>query len=180
MKVAQFLNFAQKPSFFSFKILMVLLVCAISFTSCSDDDDEDTEPVATQNIAEIVIAGDNFSSLEAALIKANLVSVFQGSTEYTVFAPTNAAFEAFLSANNLTLETVSVEDLTSILQKHVVVGEAKSTALSNGQVIPTLNATTSLTVGISGGTVTVNNATVTQADVDATNGVVHVINAVIE
>ncbi len=157
---------------------MVLLICAVSFTSCNDDDD--TTPVATQNIAEIVIAGNDFSSLEAALIKADLVSVFQGNTEYTVFAPTNAAFETFLAANNVTLETVPVDLLTSVLLKHVVAGEAKSTALSNGQVIATLNPTTSLTVGISGTTVTVNNATVTQADVDATNGVVHVIDAVIE
>jgi transforming growth factor-beta-induced protein len=180
MKVSQFLNFAQKPSFLSFKVLMVLLVCAVSFTSCNNDEDDDPDPVVEQNIAEIVVAGDDFSSLEAALIKAGLVETFQGSAEYTVFAPTNAAFETFLTGAGLTLETVPVDVLTNVLLAHVVAGEAESTDLSDGQVIPTLNPDVSLTVGISGGTVTVNNATVTTADVDASNGVVHVINAVIQ
>ncbi len=181
MKMFQFLNLSMpKVSFVSFKILMVLLVVTISFTSCNDDDDDDTEPaMTTKTIADIVVEGNDFSSLEAALIKADLVTVFQGSTEYTVFAPTNAAFEAFLTANNLTLETVPVPLLTSVLQQHVVAGEVKSSALSDGQIVPTLNADVFLNVGISAGSVMINNATVTQADVDASNGVIHVVNQVI-
>lgn len=177
MKVNQFLNFAQKPAFLSFKVLMALLVLTVALSSCKKDDDEDTTP--EKNIAQLVIDTDNLSSLEAALIKADLVATFQGSTEYTVFAPTNAAFEAFLTANSLTLETVPVDILKNVLLQHVVKGEAKSTALSNGQVLQTLNSEVSLTVGITGGTVTINNATVTQADVDASNGVVHIVNQVI-
>lgn len=176
MKVSQFLNFAQKPSFSSFRLLLVLLVCAVAFTSCKDDEDEGTTP--EKNITQIVIDDPNFSSLEAALIQADLVSVFQGNTEYTVFAPTNAAFDALLSALGVTLADVSKEQLTAILTYHVVAGEAKSSSLSNGQSLTTLNTGT-LAVSINGGTVKINNATVTQADVDASNGVIHVIDQVL-
>ena len=159
----------------------MLLAFTTIFASCKEDEEEVKAP--SKNIAQLVIDTDNLSSLEAALIKADLVSVFQGhqgTTQYTVFAPTNAAFTAFLTANNLTLETVPVPLLTAVLLRHVVAGEAKSTALSNGQVIPTLNPAASLTVNISGTTIKVNNATVTQANVDATNGVVHIIDQVIQ
>ncbi len=177
MKVTSFLYFAQKPFFISLKIAIVLFAFAVIFTSCKDDDDDDKTP--EKNIAQLVIDTDNLSSLEAALIKANLVSVFQGTTEYTVFAPTNAAFEAFLTGAGLTLETVPVDVLTTVLQRHVVAGDFESSELSNGQILRSINSDT-LTVSITGATVKINNATVTQANIDASNGEVHIIDQVIQ
>ncbi len=180
MKLTQFSNFAQKVSFSSFRILLVLLVCALSFSACNDDDDDkDDDMTPEKNIAQLVMDTDNLSSLEAALEKAGLVSTFQGSTEYTVFAPTNAAFETFLSSAGYTLESVPTDLLTTVLQRHVVAGEVKSSALSNGQMVNTIGSDT-LTVNITGSTVKINNATVTQADVDASNGVVHIVDQVIQ
>ena len=132
-----------------------------------------------KNIAQLVMDTDNLSSLEQALIKTNLVSTFEGSTEYTVFAPTNEAFEDFLNGAGVTLETVPTDQLAIVLRRHVIAGEVKSSALTNGQMVNTIGSD-SLTINISGSTVMINNATVTQADVDASNGVVHIIDEVIE
>ena len=79
----------------------------------------------------------------------------------------------------VTLETVPTDQLAIVLRRHVIAGEVKSSALTNGQMVNTIGSD-SLTINISGSTVMINNATVTQADVDASNGVVHIIDEVIE
>ncbi len=183
MKVSQFLGFAKKPFSISFKLAMVLFILAATFTSC-DSDKEDPIPVEElKSIAAIVVENDDFSSLEAALIKTGLLSNFQIPTQYTVFAPTNAAFEAFLTVRGLTLETVSTSDLTAILLGHVVAGENKSASLSNGKTLIANNASF-LNVRVTNvdekTVISVNNATITTADVDASNGVIHVVNSVIQ
>ena len=101
--------------------------------------------------------------------------------EFTVFAPTDEAFETLLSENDLDLETLldDVDGLNQILLYHVVDGIAESNDLADGQKLETLQEI-SVTVGLEDGTVTLNNsATVVIADVQSSNGIIHVIDTVL-
>lgn len=127
------------------------------------------------------LANSNFSQLTGALGTApgDLVNVLRGSGPFTVFAPLNSAFTAIAG----TVATLTPEQIAKVLTYHVVGGaNVRSSALSNGQVVTTVNGTT-FTVNTTGG-VTIrdannNTATVVLADVQATNGVIHVLNAVL-
>ena len=165
-----------------FKTLFAaLLLVSFTFTSCDDDDVTTDE----KNIAELAQGNADLSTLVAALERAGLVSAFTGTTQYTVFAPTNAAFTKFLSDNGFAkLEDVPVDVLKKVLEYHVVAGEAKAANLSTGYVktLATFGTTTSnlsLFVNTSGGVSLNKDVKVTTADVDATNGVVHVVDQVI-
>ncbi|MFW5702506.1 MAG: fasciclin domain-containing protein [Candidatus Dojkabacteria bacterium] len=135
---------------------------------------------ATQNIVELAQATPSLSTLVTAVTEAELVDTLSdGSAEYTVFAPTNDAFDALPEG---TLDSLLAEgnqdDLTNVLTYHVVDTEAFASDLSDGQTLNTLNGET-LTVNIDGSDVFINDARVTTADVDATNGVVHIIDSVL-
>lgn len=162
----------------------VLLVAVVFMASCSDDDGD---PVMTPDpdIVDLAIATEDLSNLVAALERANLVSALQADGPFTVFAPTNAAFEAFLTANNFaTLSDVPVDVLTQVLLNHVVQGEFTSGSLTTRYVssLSTAGAggnNLSLFINTASG-VTINGISdVVTADVDATNGVVHIVDAVI-
>ena len=146
-----------------------------------------------KNIVEIAVETDDLSILVDALIAANagLVETLSGEGPFTVFAPTNDAFVALLGIlgddyNSLAdFDTQEeIELLVKILTYHVAAGvEAFSTDLSDGQHIPTVNGA-NLGIALSGGGVHVvdasgTNASVVIPDVDASNGVVHVINKVL-
>lgn len=133
---------------------------------------------ATQNIVEIAQGNDDLSTLVTAVTEANLVDTLSsGDANLTVFAPTNAAFDA-LPEGTLESLLANQDDLTSVLTYHVVDGEAFSGDLSDGQVLTTLQGET-LTVTVNDEGVFINGNRVSTADVDATNGVVHVIDGVL-
>ncbi len=158
-----------------FKTLLVGLI-VISFTSCSDDDDT-TFPPATTTIAEFVASNPDYSSLLAALQKAELVTTLSGTGNFTVFAPNNAAFDAFLTANGLTLESATKEQLEPILLNHVLGEEFSSTQLTTGYRDNLAGFSTYVS---NDGDVVINgNVTVTTANLDQSNGVIHAVNAVI-
>jgi len=129
-------------------------------------------------VADIAIASPVHTTLVAAVIEARLLPALTNPfAELTVFAPTNAAFEQILAELDITAaELLDSEDLTSILLYHVVGATVLSDDLVAGPVA-TLNGA-DVTIAL-GATVTVNNATVIVADLEAFNGVVHVINAVL-
>ena len=167
------------------KLSLLLLVALIPF-SCSSDDGTtlvvvDPDP---ETITEIAVASD-LTSLVAALTRADLATTLDGPGPFTVFAPTNDAFSAFLTANGFAvLEDVPVDVLTQILLNHVISGEATSGSLSTGygKTLAT-EATTgenlSIYINTNGG-VTLNGiSSVTDADIDASNGVIHLVDAVI-
>lgn len=160
--------------------LAMLIIAALSFTLAGCDDDDDPPVVIpSNNIADIVSNDSRFSTLLAALQEANLVDVFSGSTPYTVFAPTDDAFNAYLSANGITAnDLLNSPDLAEILQYHVVAGSVASSALTNGGV-ETLTGE-NVYVNVNSGVVINGIATVTSPDVSADNGVIHVIDAVLE
>ncbi|HEX5661528.1 MAG TPA: fasciclin domain-containing protein [Polyangiales bacterium] len=126
------------------------------------------------SIVEIALADSRFTTLAAAVQRAGLVTTLTGPGPLTVFAPTNDAF-AKLPAG--TLDALSVDQLKGVLTYHAVNGRAVSSSLKSGPV-DTL-AELSAFVTVSGGSVKVNDANVTTADVQASNGVVHVIDTVL-
>jgi uncharacterized surface protein with fasciclin (FAS1) repeats len=133
-----------------------------------------------------VEANNDYSSLLAALNRAQLTGVLAGTTEYTVFAPNNDAFAAFLQAKGFaTLDDVPVDVLTQVLLNHVVAGTNNSGSLSTGyiQTLAT-EATTenniNMYVNTANGVVLNGAATVTTPDVPVDNGVIHAVNAVID
>jgi transforming growth factor-beta-induced protein len=156
------------------------LALPLFITSCDDDDTTDPEP---QSIVEIASDDAQFSDLVTALDRAGLVSTLEGTGPFTVFAPTNAAF----AAAGIDVNTIDVNVLTEVLLYHVLGADIASTDLGEGQTYASTAAAagpngTQLSVLIekSGNSVKLNNAVdVTTADVDASNGTIHIINGVL-
>lgn len=137
-----------------------------------------TTPAATGTIAEIAASNPNFSILAQAL-KATGLDVTLSSGEYTVFAPTDAAFNELLATTGLTAaQLLQASELTQILQYHVLSGNVASTDITNGMRATTVQGRP-VTFELKDGSVYINGAKVTIADIPATNGVIHAISAVI-
>lgn len=130
------------------------------------------------SVVNIAIDNPNFSILVSAVVKAGLADALSGEGPFTVFAPTNAAFQALFQDLGVSgIEDLSAEQLTPILLYHVVQGNVLSTDLSNGEV-STLNESNKLTIDLSSG-VKINDSQVIAADIQGANGVVHVIDKVL-
>lgn len=137
-----------------------------------------TEAASGTTITEVAAANDSFKILTAALQAAGLTDTLSGEGPFTVFAPTDAAF-AKLPAGTLEalLKPENKETLVKILTYHVVPGEVTSNQLKSGEVATVEGSP--VTVNIEGNGVMVNKATVVQPDVQASNGVIHVVDTVI-
>lgn len=135
--------------------------------------------VPSKNIVENAEASADHTTLVAAVTAAGLVETLSGPGPFTVFAPTNEAF-AKLPAGTVEglLKPEAKGDLTSILTYHVVSGALKAADLKDGQKLQTVQGK-ELTVSIKDGKVMIDGATVTTADVLSSNGVTHVIDAVV-
>lgn len=156
-------------------ILAIALAAMVPVTLSSDKHDHNH-----QDIVELAVETDALSTLVAAVQAAGLVDVLQGDGPFTVFAPTNEAFAALPDG---TLESLLLEEnrdqLIAILTYHVVPGKVMSTDLSDGMTAGTVEGS-DITISVSNYSgVSVNDASVVQADVEASNGVVHVIDSVI-
>lgn len=169
------------------KLLKYALVTTIAvlFMACSDDDNGTTTTETDVTIAGFVADNPDYSSLLAALERAGLVATLDGTTDFTVFAPNNTAFEAFLNANGFaSLDDVPVDVLTNLLLNHVVNGTVESTQLSTGYIsslaaFGTTDVNLSLYINTASG-VSINGvSSVTTPDIEASNGVIHAVDAVI-
>ena len=130
------------------------------------------------SIVDIAVSNPDFSILVAALAKAELVEALQAEGPFTVFAPTNAAFEALLGELGITAEELLGQpQLADVLLYHVVSGAVLSTDLQNGMTAETLGGQ-SITVDLTDG-VKINKSAVEIADIQASNGVIHVIDSVL-
>jgi len=132
-------------------------------------------------VVDIAASSDDFSTLVAAVTEAELVETLQGEGPFTVFAPTNAAFEQALADLGLTAEELlASDDLAGILTYHVVAGEIDAAAAiaADGTEVETVNGDT-IEVSVVDGNVMIDGATVVTADLKAGNGIVHVIDSVI-
>jgi transforming growth factor-beta-induced protein len=174
------MNFISKLS----KIAVVAFL-ATGFLACSDDDEAGDIIVPSNSIADFVANNDSYSSLAAALDAAGLTATLDGNTNYTVFAPNNAAFNTFLSANGFaSLDDVPVPVLREILLNHVLEGRVMSSSLSNMYVNTMATGMASdenlsMYINVDDGVMINGMAEVTNADIDADNGVIHAVDAVI-
>lgn len=126
----------------------------------------------------VAIASESAKTLAAAVTAAGLVKTLQGTGPFTVFAPTDAAFAAIQGDVDTLLKPENKAKLTDILTYHVVSGNAMAADLEDGQELTTVQGG-KLKVTINGDNVMIGDAQVTMADVEASNGVVHVIDKVL-
>ncbi|MFM9908122.1 MAG: fasciclin domain-containing protein [Chitinophagaceae bacterium] len=134
---------------------------------------------APKDVIDVAVGSPDHTTLVAAITAAGLVETLKGTGPFTVFAPTNAAFSA-LPAGTVDglLKPESKAALTNILTYHVVAGSVKAADLKDGQMVKTLQGG-ELKVSIKDGKVMINGANVTAADLASSNGVIHVIDAVL-
>ena len=130
----------------------------------------------SKDIVDTAVEAGSFTTLVAAVTAAGLVDTLKGEGPFTVFAPTD---EAFAKLPEGTVEGLlnDIPTLTSILTYHVIPGKVMSTDLSDNMMAATVNGA-EVTIGTMGG-VTVDGANVVSADIEASNGVIHVIDTVI-
>jgi len=166
----------------------LMFAMVIFLASCSEDDDNNVEPQVQntqKSITEIATSDDNFSILVEALTKADLATTLDGNGSFTVFAPTDAAFEMLFETLNVNgIDDLSAEALTPILLYHVLGSKAMASDISTGYY-ETLSAATPDNKGIviyamvNKGVMINNSINVINADIEASNGVIHVIDKVI-
>ena len=174
------------------KLIAIAAASALVLAACGSDDEateetvaevteetmaEETMPAEAGDIVAVASGNADFSTLVAAIQAAGLVETLQGAGPFTVFAPTNAAFDALpegLLAKLLLPENVEV--LKAILTYHVVPGKVMSADVTAGDVATVEGSTIAITTD---GGVKVNGANVVSVDVAASNGVIHVIDQVI-
>jgi transforming growth factor-beta-induced protein len=164
-------------------ISILFLLGMLIFTSC-ENEDETMPDMGMKNVVEVAAEAGQFNILIEAAQKAGLADILSTAQGITVFAPTDDAFAALLSDLGVSsLDDIDAATLGSILTYHVVGQVAYSNSLSSGAV-PSLNTNSpdgqplSLLVSVGEG-VMINNASVTSADIMASNGVIHVIDKVL-
>jgi uncharacterized surface protein with fasciclin (FAS1) repeats len=170
------------------------LAAVLFLAGCGGGDDEATSPTTPAasptaeaspeapmteagTIVEVAAGNPDFSTLVAAVEAAGLAETLSGEGPFTVFAPTNAAFEALPEGVlDALLLPENKDALTSILTYHVLPAEVMAADVTAGDVATVEGSTITITTDDG---VKVNDATVTSTDVDASNGVIHVIDAVL-
>jgi uncharacterized surface protein with fasciclin (FAS1) repeats len=160
------------------KSLMIAIMIG-SFTFAGTAEAKYGDKKKKSDIVDLAVSTEFLSTLVAAVKAGDLVETLKGDGPYTVFAPTNDAFNALPKG---TLETLlkpeNKDQLVQILTYHVVPGKVKSTDLEDGMKAKTVEGS-KIMVKVSDKGVKVNDANVTAADIMASNGVVHIIDKVI-
>jgi uncharacterized surface protein with fasciclin (FAS1) repeats len=171
-KLVEFFENQQKENIVNLRRAMTAAVLVIPFSLGA-------LPATAQDIVDTAVSAGQFNTLVAAVSAADLVDTLKGDGPYTVFAPTDEAFAALPAGtlDNL-LKPENKDQLAAILTYHVVSGKIMSADIA-GQVsdVETVNGAT-LAVNATHG-VTVNGANVVTADIETSNGVIHVIDAVV-
>lgn len=161
------------------KIMSITLMVAMLATSAFTLNKNSNAINADNDIVDLAIQTEFLSTLVAAVKAGELVDVLKGDGPFTVFAPTNEAF-AKLPAGTVDslLLPENKAQLVAVLTYHVVAGKVYSKDLSDGMTATTVQGG-EVTITLKDGKAMVNNATVTTADIEASNGVIHVIDTVI-
>jgi uncharacterized surface protein with fasciclin (FAS1) repeats len=157
-------------------MMMVLPAFAV-LAGCSDSTTEPPAPNVVEVAQSVNAQTGEFSALIAAIVRAGLVDDLSATGPFTVFAPTDAAF-AELGLNASNMATVPVADLTAILLYHVAPGRLPaSTVVTRNEITMAGGGVTQ--VRLENGAAFINDARIVTTDVDASNGVIHVIDAVL-
>jgi uncharacterized surface protein with fasciclin (FAS1) repeats len=166
-------------------VALVVLAVPLVVAACGGGDEQAASPSPTatesempKDIVDTAVAAGDFTTLAQALTAAGLVETLKGEGPYTVFAPTDAAFADLPEGTVDTLLEDPKGQLTDILTYHVVPGEVMSADITDGMTAETVQGG-ELTFSVEDGTVMVNGATVTTADIETSNGVIHVIDSVL-
>lgn len=169
-----------KSALFVFVLLAMTMFVAGVCTAQNDQiDDGVSEAVDLEevDIVDTLTATGNFNKLLTAIHDAGLADTLKGPGPFTVFAPTDEAFAGVPQAN-LDALLNNTTDLTDLLTYHVIRGEIMSEDLMGENSLETMNGQ-NLTIMTSGNVIMVDGARVVQADIEATNGVIYVIDAVL-
>jgi len=134
---------------------------------------------SAKDVVKIAVGSKDHTTLVAALKQADLVTALSNAGPFTVFAPTNAAFDK-LPAGTVEglMKSEKLADLQNILQYHVAVAVYKTENMKDGQVIGEANGD-NITINIKDGKVVVNGSANVVASIPASNGIIHVIDAVL-
>jgi transforming growth factor-beta-induced protein len=172
-----------KPLYLT-RYVVILLAAFLSFgmlAACSDDDNglvdpgPDPQQPGEPNLAELAQSDDNFSTLVEILIDLDLVDALTGDDDLTVFAPTNDAFDAISDA----IPGLTDEDLEAIVLYHITEGAILSSQLESSQGVTMLQGEQTLVQATSAGVLINGFANVVEADLEASNGVIHAIDQVL-
>ena len=167
-----------------FKILPILFL-SLFIISCDDDNDDYGVCCAGSSIVDLASETESLSSLVSALQLTGLDETLSSPGTFTVLAPTNDAFNAFLTSINAnSIDEIPIDVLTNVLLNHVFLGEVQSSALTNGyattQAISNASQTNmSIYINTDNGVTFNGVSSVTTADVVASNGIVHIVDSVI-
>ena len=158
---------------------LAVLVCALLLTTAAFAGDKQMKKADGKDIVDTAVAAGSFNTLAKALQAADLIDTLKGAGPFTVFAPTDEAF-AKLPAGTLDdlLKPENKEKLKAILTYHVVPGKVMAAQAMKLKSAKTVNGK-DVTIKTEGGKVLINDATVTKADITASNGVIHVIDTVL-
>lgn len=166
------------------KVLGIAVISLLFLQACNDDDKKDivvTPPtVVTNTIVDVAVANGSFTTLVAALQATGLDATLADTTSsFTVFAPTDEAF-ALLGQDTINALLADTDTLSDILTYHVISGEVNATAAiaSAGTTVAMVNGD-SVGLSLDGDNLLVNTATVTITDIQADNGIIHVLDAVL-
>ncbi|SDL64059.1 Uncaracterized surface protein containing fasciclin (FAS1) repeats [Daejeonella rubra] len=176
--------------------LATSMICITMLMSCENstkqaaETETGTEAVATgqsgvqddlsqKNVVQVAIGSKDHSTLVTAIQAAELVDALSNAGPFTVFAPTNAAFDKLPAGtvDNL-LKPESKDDLANILQYHVSLGVFKAESFTDGQIIGQVNGN-DIKISISDGKVMINESAIIVASVPASNGIIHIIDGVL-
>ena len=166
--------------FLNYFLFTFLVAGSLVLTSCGDDE----TPAEELSIVENAINSDNLSTLVAALEQAGLVNTLEGNGPFTVFAPTNDAFQALLDSNPAweTLSDIDNATLSNVLKFHVLAADVKASDLTDSYVTTLAsgpnNEAITLQVDVTGGVKFNGSATPSTTDIISSNGVVHIIDEV--
>ena len=162
---------------FSQKLMISAVLFSLTITTMLIAGDHDKMKGSEKDIITIAVESGKFNTLAKALTETGLVEALKGDGPFTVFAPTD---EAFAKLPEGTIESLlkDKEALKSILLYHVVSGNVTSEKVVKLNKAETLSGK-NVKINVNDGSVMINNATVTKADVIASNGVIHIIDTVL-
>ena len=173
-----------------------MLIAAISIMACNNQDTKATpatteetaanagqanvkDDASMKDIVRVAVGSPDHTTLVKALKQADLVDVLANPGPFTVFAPTNAAFDKLPKGTlDALMKEDKREDLQNILQYHVTTSSLKADYFKDGQTIGMVNGD-NITVSVKDGKIVLNNSATVVASVQASNGIVHIIDAVL-
>jgi uncharacterized surface protein with fasciclin (FAS1) repeats len=172
------------------RVFVATAALALVVSACSSDDDgnssggttpdtteQATETTSAETIVDVAAANPDFSTLVEAVEEAGLAETLSGDGPFTVFAPTNDAF-AKIPADQLSAILADRDQLTAILTYHVLPTEVMAGDLQPEQSVATVQGE-NVDIRVTDGAATINGCNIVDTDIEASNGVIHVIDCVL-